>query len=90
MALTTRLSTKGQIVLPRAVRQTHGWEPGTELTLEDSAGGVLIRAQKPSPAKSLDEVLAALPKYKGKRKSIREMEVAISKEVKARAARGRY
>ena len=30
---TTRLSTKGQIVLPKAMRVSRAWGPGTEFTI---------------------------------------------------------
>ena len=31
----TRLSNKGQIVIPKQVRAAHGWEPGLEFVVED-------------------------------------------------------
>ena len=33
---TTRLSTKGQIVLPKGIRAARAWEPGTEFTVEET------------------------------------------------------
>src|SRR5580658_3848144 len=32
---TTRLSTKGQIVLPKALRTSRAWKPGTEFIVEE-------------------------------------------------------
>lgn len=29
----TRLSSKGQIILPKAVRDTHHWEPGADFSV---------------------------------------------------------
>ena len=40
---TTKLSAKGQIVLPKRVRDAHGWAPGVEFVVEDTAAGVLLR-----------------------------------------------
>ncbi len=40
---TTRLSNKGQIVIPKNVRNAHGWEPGLEFIVEDTAGHIDIR-----------------------------------------------
>ena len=31
----TRLSSKGQVIIPKAVRERQGWQPGTELEVED-------------------------------------------------------
>ena len=39
-----RISSKGQIVIPKQIRDRHGWRPGTELAVIDSAGGVRIEA----------------------------------------------
>lgn len=32
--VTTKLSSKGRIVLAKAVRDQHGWTPGTEFVVE--------------------------------------------------------
>ncbi|MBI3924594.1 MAG: AbrB/MazE/SpoVT family DNA-binding domain-containing protein, partial [Armatimonadetes bacterium] len=40
---TTRLSTKGQVILPRSLRRAKGWQPGTRFTVEDVGIGVLLR-----------------------------------------------
>jgi AbrB family looped-hinge helix DNA binding protein len=86
---TTKVSSKGQVVLPRAVRERRKWAPGTTLIVEETAQGVLLRAEKPFPPTTIDEVMGIL-QYKGKPKTIEEMDDAIAREVKARHARGRY
>ena len=40
---TTQLSTKGQVVLPKAVRERRGWRAGDKLVVEERPEGVLIR-----------------------------------------------
>ena len=40
----TTISSKGQIVIPKQIRDRHRWRPGTELAVIDSAGGVRIEA----------------------------------------------
>ena len=40
---TTRLSTKGQIILPKNIRTSRAWAPGTEFTVEETADGILLR-----------------------------------------------
>ena len=86
---TTRVSSKGQVVLPREVRDRKKWQPGTTLVVEETREGVLLRLEKPFPPTTLEEV-AAILQYKGKPKTIEEMDEAITEEVRARHARGRY
>ncbi|HMF05598.1 MAG TPA: AbrB/MazE/SpoVT family DNA-binding domain-containing protein, partial [Methylocella sp.] len=42
--LTIRLSTKGQVILPKAIRQRRHWDAGTRLVVEDTDAGVLLKA----------------------------------------------
>jgi len=86
---TTKLSSKGQVVLPKSVRDARGWEPGTEFAVEEVSEGILLRPSRPFPSTSIDEVFGCL-KYSGRAKTLREMEKAIGREVRARHDRGRY
>lgn len=85
----TTLSTKGQVILPKSVRQARNWAPGTEFSVEDVGDGVLLRPLKPFPPTELDDVFACLP-FDGEPKTLDEMEDAISEGVRERRARGRY
>lgn len=76
MGTTTRLSSKGQVIIPRQVRATHNWKSGQELEVVDVGDGVLLIPKKPFPATTLAEVAASLG-YQGKARSIEEMEEAI-------------
>jgi AbrB family looped-hinge helix DNA binding protein len=42
--LTTKVSTKGQVILPKSIRQERRWSPGTRLIVEDTPDGVLLKA----------------------------------------------
>lgn len=84
MSDTTRLSTKGQLVLPKALRERHGWEAGTELVVEDRGDSVVLRARRPAGPLGWGDLLGAAG-YRGPRRSLAEMERAIAAE----AARGR-
>lgn len=86
---TTRLSTKGQVVLPRAIRDAKRWAPGAELAVEETPEGVLLRPLRPFPPTRLEDVVGCLH-YSGPARSIEDMERAISDEVKERHGRGRY
>jgi AbrB family looped-hinge helix DNA binding protein len=86
---TTKLSSKGQVVLPKPVRDARSWKPGTELAVEETTDGILLRPLRPFPTTSINEVFGYL-KYSGRAKTLREMEKAIGRGVRARHDRGRY
>jgi AbrB family looped-hinge helix DNA binding protein len=85
----TRLSSKGQVILPKSVRDAHRWGPGTEFIVETTADGVLLRPAKPFPPSRLEDVAGCL-RHAGKPKTLGQMEAAIKAEVKLRRGRGRY
>jgi AbrB family looped-hinge helix DNA binding protein len=76
----TRLSSKGQIIIPKAMRTAHQWEAGQELVAIDVGDGILLKPKKPFPETTLDQVAGSL-KYQGKPKSLEEMEDAIRQGV---------
>jgi AbrB family looped-hinge helix DNA binding protein len=86
---TTRLSTKGQIVLPKGIRASRAWGPGTEFTVEETGDGVLLRPAALFPAADLEEVAGCL-RSKRKSKTLAQMRAAIGREVRRRHDRGRY
>lgn len=86
---TTRVSTKGQIVLPRRIRVARAWAPGTELAVEETRDGVLLRPVARLPVTTLDEVAGCL-RSKGTPKAISQMHDAVRREVIRRHDRGRY
>jgi AbrB family looped-hinge helix DNA binding protein len=86
---TTRLSTKGQIVLPKTLRASRSWGPGTEFTVEETSDGVLLRPARRFPETDLEEVAGCL-RYKRKAKTVAQMHTASAREVIRRHDRGRY
>jgi AbrB family looped-hinge helix DNA binding protein len=86
---TTRLSTKGQIILPKGIRTSREWGPGTEFTVEETADGILLRPATGFPETKLEDVAGCL-RFKRKRKTPVQMSAAIDREVTRRHARGRY
>ena len=75
---TTRLSNKGQIVIPKRVRTTHGWKPGLEFIVEDMGDGIKLKPMTPFVETKAEELLGCVG-YKGPKKSLKEMEAAIAK-----------
>ena len=57
---TTRLSSKGQVILPKSVRDAHHWEPGTEFSVEAVGDGVLLRPLRSVAHSRLEDVAGCL------------------------------
>ena len=55
---TTRLSSKGQVVIPEAIRKRLGLEPGTEFVVLGSKDVVVLQKVTPPSLEDLDELLA--------------------------------
>ena len=86
---TTRLSTKGQIILPKSIRVSRDWKPGTAFTIEEAGDGILLRPATHFPAADLEEVAGCLRSNR-KAKTPAQMRAAIGREVLRRHDRGRY
>ncbi len=78
---TTKLSSKGQVIIPKPVRTAHHWDAGQELVVIDLGDGVLLKAKTPFAVTSIEDVASCL-RYSGKAKSLDEMEDAIRRGVK--------
>ncbi|HEV2202847.1 MAG TPA: AbrB/MazE/SpoVT family DNA-binding domain-containing protein [Bryobacteraceae bacterium] len=90
---TTRLSTKGQIILPKGIRVSRAWAPGTEFIVEERGDGVLLRPAARFPGTRLEAVAGCLgPQSARQRKSTTpaQMRAAIGREVTRRRDLGRY
>ena len=74
----TKLSSKGQVIIPKPLRAAHHWEAGQELVVINLADGILLKSKSPFPETSINDVASCL-KYKGDAKTLDEMEEAIKK-----------
>jgi AbrB family looped-hinge helix DNA binding protein len=83
---TTVVSTKGQVILPKPIRDSKGWGAGKELIVEETRDGVLLRAARPFPPTKAEEVFGSLS-HRGKRLSDQDIEKALSAAAKRRYAR---
>lgn len=86
--LTTTVSTKGQVVLPKSVRRQRHWDAGTQLVVEDTPDGVLLKAAPAFAPTRPEDVFMSLP-YQGPAKSVADMNAGIAAEAKRRHARNR-
>ena len=82
--LTTIVSTKGQVILPKAIRDQRHWSAGTRLSVEDTPDGVLLKPVPIFAPTTIDAVFGSLA-YAGKAKTIEEMDAAVVAEAKRRA-----
>jgi AbrB family looped-hinge helix DNA binding protein len=80
---TTKLSSKGQVVLPKSVRDAHGWAEGTEFIVEAHASGVLLTPKKLFPAVPAGQSFARL-QHHGEPKSLDEMNAGLRAAVRRR------
>jgi AbrB family looped-hinge helix DNA binding protein len=82
---TVRLSTKGQLILPKPIRQRRQWEAGTRLVVEDRPDGVLLRAAPAFEPTRPQDVFGSLP-ITGPARTIEDMDAAVLAEAKRRHA----
>ena len=78
---TTKISSKGQVVIPKSLRVAHHWETGQELVVVDVGDGILFIPKSPFKETNINEVASSL-KFKGKTKSLEDMDEAIRKGVR--------
>jgi AbrB family looped-hinge helix DNA binding protein len=84
----TRLSAKGQVVIPKAVRDRLNWSEGEVLEAVETAGGVLLRRKSPPRERiTVDEFLKRVPPYEGPPVTLEEMKQTIPREAAARFRR---
>lgn len=72
----TSLSSKGQIVIPKAIREQHGWNEGTKFKIEETYDGILISPIKRHKPLRAEDVAGCL-NYNGPAKTLKDMEDAI-------------
>jgi AbrB family looped-hinge helix DNA binding protein len=76
---TVKLSSKGQFILPKAIRDRHHWEAGTEFIIIDRGAELVIKPTKVFPATELEP--SDTPSvYQGKSLSDEEMRRAVMVE----------
>ena len=81
--LSTTVSTKGQVILPKALRRALRWEAGTRLVVESTPEGVLLKPARVFAATRPEDVFGRL-RFDGTPKSLEEMEAGILAEAKRR------
>ncbi len=76
---STRLSTKGQVVLPREIRDDLNWKPGKELEIARNGDTVVLKPKSALPEKTLKpEDIVGVLQWHGKPSTILEMDEAVA------------
>lgn len=83
-SMSTTVSTKGQVILPKALRERRAWEAGTRLIVEETPEGVLLR-QAPAFAETRPDTVFGMLRPGGAPKSIEDMDAAVLAEARRRA-----
>ncbi|HEX4694197.1 AbrB/MazE/SpoVT family DNA-binding domain-containing protein [Sphingomonas sp.] len=80
MNATTKMSAKGQVVIPKDVRDALGLQPGQVLDVKQTASGVLLSVAHRKSGRSTDEIFAELRKiytHSGPPATIEQMDAAV-------------
>lgn len=84
--LTTTLSTKGHVILPKAICHALRWQAGTRLVVERTSAGVLLRSAPAFTPTKHEDVFGCLA-HQGPPPSIEDMNQAVLDEARRRHAR---
>jgi AbrB family looped-hinge helix DNA binding protein len=87
--VTTTLSSKGQMVLPKALRDRKQWKPGAQLLLEDVPGGVMVKLVEAKKKYTVDDLIGIL-KYDGSPLSQEEIDRRIDESIAEEVREGRW
>ena len=77
---TTKLSSKGQVVIPGSLRKSLHWEAGQELVVIDVGDGILLKSAAVFEETQINDVASCL-KFTGEARSLEDMELAILKGI---------
>ncbi|CDX28865.1 Transcriptional regulator, AbrB family [Mesorhizobium plurifarium] len=84
--LTTTVSTKGQVILPSAIRKRREWSAGTRLEVQETPEGVLLKLAPAFAATQPKDVFGSLPSRSAP-KTLEEMDAGVLAEARRRHAR---
>ena len=73
---TTKLSSKGQVIIPKPIRTAQQWSVGQELEVLEVREGILLKPIGPFAKTNLEDVTGCLP-AKGRPKSEEEIQQSM-------------
>lgn len=83
--METTMSSKGQIVIPRQIRQQHGWQPGVIFTVLEKDNTLILQPVSTKKTTKLEDVIGCTG-YRGPKKNLAEMDAGILDEARRKAA----
>jgi len=86
--ITTILSGKGQIVIPKTLRESRQWRPGTRFIVEEMTSGILLKPSRQFPLTRPEDGLGCTG-YKGPIINWQDMEQAIQGDIRKSWRRGK-
>jgi AbrB family looped-hinge helix DNA binding protein len=78
---TTKLSSKGQVIIPKHIRESHHWEAGLELQVIEIEAGILLKPKAPFEKTSISDVAGCL-QYSGPRKTDEDIREAMKQAMR--------
>ncbi|KNZ33308.1 MAG: hypothetical protein AD742_06845 [Methylibium sp. NZG] len=82
---TTTLSSRGQIVIPKALRESKRWRVGTSFVVEEVPQGILLKPLSTFTPSKLEDVLGCTS-YRGPALSQADIEGALADDLARRFA----
>ncbi len=79
--ISTKLSSKGQVIIPKAIRSRHHWETGQEFIVINQKDNIILKPKAPFTETCLGEVEGFL-KHNGNPLSLEDMDKAIQTGIK--------
>jgi AbrB family looped-hinge helix DNA binding protein len=87
MNAQTKMSAKGQVVIPKAVRDRLRWKEGASLEVVETGSGVLLRPSGAARERiTIEEFRRRHPPRPGPKLTLEQMDEAVLKEAARRHA----
>jgi AbrB family looped-hinge helix DNA binding protein len=71
------ISSKGQVLIPKRLREKYGIEPGVKVTFEETNDGLLIKAVDKNYFRKFRGILNSSGNFRGDMKSMKSEELMI-------------
>lgn len=84
--IKTRISSEGEVAIPKEIRDRHGWAAGVELEIKDGGDAVVLRRPAPErqrlfPPTRLEDVIGCV-KWDGPPVTIEEMDEGVARGIR--------